>query len=156
MGMFDNDKAPALSFKDATPGAKKSLRLTEVPENLVQGLDFSSGEPATWPSKDGYPPEPKLSAVLKGTAKDGSTASIWATKPSNLFEALGNALREAGVTEYKEGGLVEVEYTGDRPHPTNKNYNPIKLYAVKYTPPENKLSDSPVWGGSDQPESEPF
>jgi len=118
-------KTPAVSFKDAPVGTKVVCRVTSK-ATFVQARDFDTNEPATWP--DG---NPKMCGVIQ-VEVDGERRSIWAQKPSSMFNAIAEAQMAAGQ-RIAPGGTLVITLTG-----TKKNSNPKladqKLYSVEYTP----------------------
>ena len=126
------EKAPSLSFKDAPIGTTYTGTITATPK-LVQARNYNTGEPDFWPAKPGETPNPKMAVVIELTV-DGEPRTVWAVKPSAMFTAIGDAQKAAGE-RIAVGGTFAVRLTGEIPHPTKPNFNPIKQYAVKYTAP---------------------
>lgn len=116
-------KTPAVSFKDRPVGTVVRFKVTRGAK-MVQSRDFDTNEPKTWP--DG---NPVMSAVLQGTV-DGERRSLWATKPSNLFNAIGEGQAEAGGRRIGDGDTLVITFTGEQPRPSGKKGNPQKLYTV--------------------------
>lgn len=130
---FSGSSVPGLSFKDAPVGTSFTGVITKVEPELVQTRDFESGDLAFWPGKDGQQGNPKVAAVIH-IEVDGEERSVWATKPSALFAAFGEArTRNGGPLEV--GGTVRITYTGDKPNATNPRLNPAKQYTVDYKAP---------------------
>lgn len=125
------EKAPSLSFKDATPDTMYTGIITGRPK-LVQSRDFETGQPKTWP--DGNP----VMSVVIMLDVDGEARSLWAQKPSSMFAALVAAQKAAGGQPMEEGGTLYVKFTGTVPNSKNPKLNPAKQYAAKYTPPSAK------------------
>jgi hypothetical protein len=124
------DKTPSLSFKDAPIGTSYTGRILDAP-TLVQSRNFETEQPDFWP--DG---NPKMSAVVKADfGGETGVRSIWAQKPSALFQAIAEAQTKAG-TQIAPGGTITVTYTGDGVRKDgNTKLNPPKQYAVTYAPP---------------------
>lgn len=120
--------APAVSFKDKPIGTKYVMRVRELPE-LVQSRDFETGEKATW--DDG---NPKMS-VVTGVDINGEEMSLWAPKPSAMFQAIVDAQEQAGA-RIAVGGTLTVEYIGDKPNEKNPRLNPAKQYRAHYSAPD--------------------
>ena len=138
------ESVPALSFKGADIGLTYEGVITSPPE-LVQGNDFESGEKAVWKNTDGST-SPKMSVVLKMSV-NGEEKSLWAVKPSAMFQAVKDAQTTAGKN-IEVGGTLAVRYTGDKPNAKNPKLNAAKQYLVKYTPPS---APDAFGGGSDSP-----
>jgi hypothetical protein len=119
--------APAISFKDAPIGTVHTGTVLTLPE-LVQGRDFTTGKPSTWPESG----NPKMSVVFTILCHDGVERSVWATKPSGLFAALVAAQKEAGE-RIRVGGTVSISLEGEE-KPKARGMNPAKIYAAVYTP----------------------
>ena len=123
------DKTPSLSFKDAPIGTSYTGRILDAP-TLVQSRNFETEQPDFWP--DG---NPKMSAVVKADfGGDTGVRSIWAQKPSALFQAIAEA-QTAAAAKLAPGGTITVTYSGDGVRKDgNTKLNPPKQYAVTYTP----------------------
>jgi hypothetical protein len=119
-------KAPAVSFKDAPVGTKVVCRVLSKAK-LVQARDFESGDPATWP--DG---NPKMAAVIQ-VEVDGERRSVWALKPSSMFQAIGEAQQAAGQ-RIAPGGTLIITLTGTKPNAKNPKLSDQKLYSAEYRP----------------------
>ena len=115
--------SPSLPFP--TVGTKYTGIVTEATK-LVQGRDYESGDPATWP--DG---NPKMVAVIE-LIVDGEERSLWAKKPGDLFTRLQEAQKKAG-SRILPGGKLEVEFIGEEAN-KNPRLKPTKLHRVTYTP----------------------
>jgi hypothetical protein len=121
------DSNPSLSFKDKPFGTTYKGTVVELP-SLMQGRDFETGEPATWP--DG---NPKM-VVCVTLDIGGEKWNLWAAKPSSMFSAIKDAQQRAGV-QIAVGGTLTVTYTHDEPNKTNPKLNPAKQYEAEYAPP---------------------
>lgn len=127
---FDEpEKRPAWSWKDREVGAWFKATIVEEPK-LVQGRDFKTKEPDTWP--DG---NPKMVAVT-GLEIKGEEYSLWAPKPSALFRALVDAQKTAGA-RMRNGGELIVKFTAEKP----TDGDPQRLFEARYTPPAPVASD---------------
>lgn len=120
------DSNPSLSFKDKPFGTTYKGTVVELP-SLMQGRDFETGEPATWP--DG---NPKM-VVCVTLDIGGDKWNLWAAKPSSMFSAIKDAQQRAG-TQIAVGGTLTVTYTHDEPNKTNPKLNPAKQYKAEYAP----------------------
>lgn len=135
---FGDESSPAISFNNAAIGTTYTGVVTGLPK-MVQSRDFATKEPATWP--DG---NPKM-AVVVNVQIDGEGFSVWASKPSSLYSAIGDAQRAAGE-RIKIGGTLSVRLIGEKP----TSASPQKLYAAKYVPPVQTVGND-GWGGLDTP-----
>lgn len=136
------DKAPAISFKDKPAGTVITVKATGGPKK-VQGKEFGTDNPATWP--DG---NPRWSAVINGTDENGEPCAIWAQIPSDLFAKLGAAMKELGRS-VRDGDTIAIKFVKEEP----TKGSPKKIYAVKITPgtPSTPKADDPF--ASDAPAS---
>ena len=108
------EKAPSVSFKNAPVGTTYTGTVTDVPK-LIQSRDFNTGEPAFWPaSRPGEEPNPKMSVVINFDV-EGEPRSLWAQKPSAMFQALADAQRAAGA-KIEPGAVLSVKFTGEKEH----------------------------------------
>jgi hypothetical protein len=131
---YGGEKVPSLSWRDLPVNSLFTLEILEEAKQL-QSRDFESGELAYW---DAEKKRPVMSAVVNVQVKDGPHSkgeerSIWAQIPSNMFSALKEAQKAAGV-KFLPGGTLLLKFVGTEPH-KNPRFNPIKQYAAKYTPP---------------------
>lgn len=117
------DKAPAISFKNAPEGTIKTVKVTAPPKK-IQGKEFGTENPATWP--DG---KPKYSAVINGLDENGEPCSVWAQIPSDLFIKLRDAQKELGRS-VRDGDTIAIKFVKEEP----TKGSPKKVYAVKITP----------------------
>lgn len=117
-------KTPAVSFKGAPIGTEVRFKVTRK-ATMVQGRDFETNEPKTWP--DG---NPVMCAVFQGIV-DGEKRSLWATKPSNLFNAIGEGQAEAGGQRIDAPDELVIKLVGEQPGKMGKKGHPQKLYTVR-------------------------
>lgn len=117
---------PSISFNNEPIGTVKSLTVTEY-ATTAQSRDYNTKELAFWENKDGTK-SPKMSAVLKGVDDNGEPISLWASIPSALLAAIGDA-QKAVDPKYrvKPGDKVYVKFIGEKP----TKASPQKLYAAK-------------------------
>lgn len=119
---FENASSPSLSFKGSVAGKTKYRgKVTKLPE-LVQARDFETGDPAFWP--DGN----KKMTVVIGLEVDGEPRSLWATKPSSMFAAIGKAQKDARKLHL--GDEIEVWHAADEPN-KNPRLADQKIYEAK-------------------------
>lgn len=142
--VFDGGtKTPSLSWKDLPVGSVFTLEVLEAPK-LLQARDFDTGEPAFW---DAQKTQPKQSAVvnvkvISGPHSIGEERSVWAQKPSSLFQAIAAAQSAAGAL-IQPGGTLSLRLHSEKPH-ENKRFNAIKIYEAKYAPPTVFAAPPPV------------
>jgi hypothetical protein len=127
---------PSLSWKDQSIGTTFVVEVLE-PAKLLQSRDYDDGTPAFW---DKEKTQPKMSAVvrvvvLSGPHSVGEERSIWAQRPSSLFQAIASAQAAAGQgIMLAKGGQLTLRLAGEKPH-ENKRFHNIKLYEARYQPP---------------------
>lgn len=133
----------AVSFKDAPKGYTVAGRVTE-PAKVAQGRDFEdTNKMATWPNGD-----PKMSVVVPIVRDDnGDEEAFWATRPSNLLQALIDAQTKADSGRMAVGGHLTVTLTGETPNLKNPKLNAVKQYAAVYVPP---AASDPLNGGAEK------
>lgn len=127
------DKMPAVSFKGAPIGTTYHLEVLSHAE-LVQSIDFETGERAVWP--DG---NPRKSAVVR-VRRDGQEENLWAGKPSSMFAALQAAQKAAGA-RIGPGGQLTVKFVREEPNRKNPKLNPQKIYDATYSTGDPLASD---------------
>ena len=144
--VFEDDKVPALSFKEAAKGQSILLEITR-PAKLVQRRDYDTGEPAVYEDSG----KPMMAGVFSGIVLDGSDMwpksiehdemddanpvdeerSFWASKPSQPFReltaltgprGLKRPLRVGDVLRITLSDLKKVENS------KMKNPKPQKIY----------------------------
>lgn len=130
------NKFPSVSFKDAPDGTTVDLLVKSAPK-LVQSRDYETGDPATWP--DG---NPKMSIVIE-VEWHGEMRTVWASKPSALFQALADAQTQAGQ-RIEPGGRLRITKTHEIPNSKNPRLNPAKQYKCVYAPPD-PFAGAPEW-----------
>lgn len=145
---FVQDKAKALSWKDAPVGAKVVMVL-DGPAAKRQALVYGTvtGEKDWW---DDEKTQPKMNAILTGDVK-GKRRSLWVPIPSALFYALATAQEKAGA-HFNKGGTVTVTYTGTKPN-DNPAYKPSRMFTAEYEPPAPDAAGDSTdpWSNSDEP-----
>ena len=164
--VFEDDKVPALSFKEAQVGQSIVLEITR-PAKLIQRRDFDSGEPAVY--KDSG--KPMMAGVFSGIVQDGSDMwpksvehgemedanpveeerSMWVSKPSQPFrelvaltgrQGLNRALRPGDVIRITLKELKKVENS------KMKNPKPQKIYKFDILS-EGDIPESNAFGSED-------
>lgn len=128
VGQYDSDDifAPppaAISWTDE--GMSVTGYIVEKPV-LIRALDFTTRKPKSWP--DGSP------VMTSVTVLDvaGERRSLWAEKPSALFNALKDATRAAGES-MRVGGTLIVTFTHTE-KPTRRGMNGQKIFTAEYLP----------------------
>jgi hypothetical protein len=123
----DQASIPAVSWANAPVGHTITGRVLEAP-SMAQSRDFATDKPATWENGD-----PKMSVVTQLDV-NGEVRSLWCVKPSALYGAIVEALKQSGPGYIEVGGTISVTYTGDKPS-SKPGMNPAKQFAVQYQPP---------------------
>lgn len=155
-----SESAPAMSFKDV-PDKTVFRMIADGPSKMLQQRVFGSdGELAFWPGKNGQPGNPKMAAVVNGTAKgrvgvsvnaggiveDGEPISLWAAIPGDLCSKVNDA-QKAVKPGYRIKAGDEIAVMIDHREPSGKG-NPKSVYAVKITPGEPAAASSDPFGGN--------
>jgi hypothetical protein len=131
---------PSLSWRSLPVGSTFTLRVLE-PAKLLQSKDFTTQKPKFW---EDDPNRPVMSAVINvtviaGPHSVGEERSVWAQRPSDLFNAIAQAQIDAGA-RITTGGLLHLRFNGETPHQDTR-MNPIKNYLAKYEPPASTAHD---------------
>lgn len=143
-----SESRPSVSFKNMPVGTTYHLEVTDLPK-LVQARNFETRELETWP--DG---NPKMTVVTNVVDKQtGEEKSLWAPKPSSMFQAIVDAQQAAGA-QIAVGGTLVVSFTHEVPNKDNPRLNPAKQYAVRYEPP-NAFASAPEWAQPQQTQQVP-
>ncbi len=144
--VFEDDKVPALSFKEAKKGQSIVFEITRGAK-LVQRRDFDTGEPAVYADSG----KPMMAGVFSGIVLEGSDVwpksiehgemddanpideerSFWASKPSQPFRELTALTGRQGLKRPLRPGDVIRITLADLVKPTNskmKNPKPQKIY----------------------------
>lgn len=121
------EATPAVSWANVPPGHTVTGRVLEAPAE-VQSRDFATGKLDTWENGD-----PKMSVVTQ-IEVNGEKRSLWCVRPSALYGAIVDALKQSGPGYIEIGGTITVTYTGDKPS-SKQGMNPAKQFAVQYQPP---------------------
>lgn len=142
------EKRPSVSFKGAPVGTRYVLEVTDPP-NTVQARDFDTRELDFWP--DG---NPKMTVATNVVDKaTGELKTLWAPKPSAMFQAIADAQKAAGAL-ITAGGTLVVTFTHEVPNVEKPHLNPAKQYQVIYTPP-NAFHDTQPAPAAAQPATPP-
>lgn len=109
---------------------------TVVDVTVRQARDFVTGEPATWPNGK---PKRQLVVTLQtdessGELDDGRRRlfALESAKPGSMLTAIQRAVRKSGAP-LEVGGRLAVVFVGEEP-PSQRGFNPRKLYEAAYTP----------------------
>lgn len=128
-------KKPAVSFKHSEKGQVKRLQVQSQSRDAQQ-TNYETGRPDFWPSDvPGVQGNPKMAAVFDVFDESaGELRTLWCPKPSSMLNAVAAAQTKAGK-RIGPGGVLEVWIDGYKPSDDKKKEDQ-KLYAAKYTPPE--------------------
>jgi hypothetical protein len=151
-------KRESVSWKTAKVGDVQAGTVLEVPK-LVQARDYESGDPVFWdPNNKGRktttPNDQPVKTVVVALAMTegpaaGEERSLWAQKPSALFNSFGEATKKLG-RPIRVGDKVSVKFSGEQvdPDPERaKKRFPQKLYAVKV----EAGPEPDAFGGGEEP-----
>lgn len=134
------DAAPSISWKNVEVGTTVTLEVTDYPIE-VQGKDFKTKLPATWP--DG---NPKMVAGIPGTV-NGEPRMLWANKPSALFGAIKEAVKASSERgPIKPGDTLTVQFYDTKP----TDGDPQKLFRAKLTRGVKPSTEPDPFGSSDE------
>lgn len=142
------DAAPSLSFKEAAPGTRRRLKITDYP-HMVQSTDMQTGLKAVWP--DG---NPKMCAVVNGDDEQGDPCSLWAPKPSSLFAAIRDA--QAAVEKgyrLKPGDVLHVLLEKIEA-PKKTGFSGQKIYKAKVEVGAPLPTNADPWENAAPPEDD--
>lgn len=128
-----------------------------VGTDVRQQRDIETGELKTW--KDGNPMNQALITIQTDERDpevddDDGTRTIYVKMWGQPWQALKQAIREAGDTDLQVGGFFRATHTslGEK---TNKAYNAPKLYEFEYKKPAGKVgkaaAEEPVSEDDDEP-----
>lgn len=119
-----------------------------------QAMKFGTTEPDVWPSG-----EPKMQVlvplrvdgVVPDDPDDDGERTLYVSSNA-MKQAIGKAIRDAGVKDIAIGGTLTVSFIGYDPNSKNKQ-NPKKLYQASYQPPASPLAGvaAPVANAYQQP-----
>lgn len=162
---MSKDPNDFINSAQSVPGAKfdtvgDTVKGTVVDVDVRQCTKFGTTEPEFWDNGD---PKEQLVITLQtdlsdGGADDDGKRRIYAPKPSNMLQAIGKALKDAGAkvgqgsAKLDVGGTLAVRFTGQRPH-EKPGFNPIKEYAAAYAPPANSAADALLGSSGEQAEN---
>jgi hypothetical protein len=131
---FFAGSATAAKFEDRAYNTVIGGEIVEEPR-MQQQRDYESGEPLAYP--DGNPMMQMVVIVqAQSAAGDDDGRRAFYIK-GQLKQAVGEALRKAGVKVPQAGGVLQVKYVRDEPTTlrNGKRGNDKKIYAARYTPP---------------------
>jgi hypothetical protein len=119
------ERVPAVSWNGAPVGGFIVARVLEAPRE-VQARDFATGKVETWDNGD-----PKMNVVTRVDV-NGETRDLWCVRPSALYGAIVEALKQTPPGYLEVGGTLRITYTGEKPS-EKAGMNPAKQFAVQYT-----------------------
>lgn len=135
MSLFDSNNK---GVKFTTIGDQITGTIAGDPYERQQ-TKFGTQDPDFWPNGD-----PKMQVLVplqtqlrEDSNDDGERTLYVASK--NLKNAIGDAIRTAGVGDVARGGVLTIKYIGNDPASKNPA-NPAKQYAATYTPPATGLA----------------
>lgn len=124
-----------------------------------QQTDIKTGEPLYWSNGD-----PRMQTLiglqtdLRESDDDDGLRTLWLKGGKNFQAAQGSglsgeqalieAVRKAGVKSVDEGGTLTFRLTG-LSKPTQRGYNPAKLYKAKYEPPKASIELDDLFDGAE-------
>ncbi len=129
--------AKAFAFDNFGDGVTGEI----VAMDLRQQTDMQSGDPLVW--SNGAPRMVlviTLQTTLSDSDDDDGQRTVWLRggnftvargKGTSGLNALKDAMRRAGVGDLEIGAKMSMQYTGDSV-PSNKGFNPAKLYTCEY------------------------
>ena len=127
--------------------------ITDV--KLSQQTSMETNEPLTW--SDG---SPRMQLVISLQTTDrsddnddgvrrvfakGGNYEVASGRGKSLKDAIGDAVKVAGVRSIDEGGILKIGYTGEGKK-TNRGYSAPKLYVASYKPPVQSVAAEDLFG----------
>jgi len=122
---------------------------------LAQQTDMETQAPLTW--SDGSP-RMQLIITLQTEQSDGENDDgvrrlfckggnyeIASGSGKSLKDAVGDAVKKAGVKSLDEGGTLKVAYTGEGKR-TNRGFSAPKLYKASYKAPVASVAAEDLFG----------
>jgi hypothetical protein len=134
---FFQGGAAAAKFPDREYGTVIGGEIIADPR-MQQQRDYTTGEPITY--QDGNPAM-QMVIVVQTSLHDPSLPDDDGPRAvyvkGQMRQAVGEALKRAGVTAPRRGGKLWLKYTEDKPVTlkNGKPGNPQKIFAAKYEPP---------------------
>lgn len=116
---FGGAGGAAISWKDAAPGTKYVITVTERP-SVLDGTDFNG--------------DPQEKIVVNGDV-DGEARSLWMPKVGVLARAIREAQQKAGEV-IEPGGVLTVWTDGLKPSP-NDPKREFRTFGASYQPPKH-------------------
>lgn len=116
---------------------------TIVRRQMKQQTEYGSNEPLFW--DDG---KPKMQIVVivqtpdQDDDDDNGERGLYIKLPSQMAQAVRDAVSAAGADGLEDGGVISVKYTGTRKSPKNPKFTQ-KIYEVGYRPPANSTPIPP-------------
>lgn len=117
---------PSWSWTGAEIGDTLECTIVKAPV-LIQQLD-TNRKPEFWDSG-----EKKMTAVTVINVEGAGTFSLWASKPSSLFQALIDASKEAEESMRPGGSLAVI--VADIVEPKRKARDPQRIFTAEYVGP---------------------
>lgn len=111
-----------------------------VRRQMKQQTEYGSNEPQFW---DDGKPKMQIAVVVQTPDQDdeddNGERGLYIKLPSQMAQAVREAVSAAGADGLEDGGVLSVKYTGTRKSPKNPKFTQ-KIYEVGYRPPANSTS----------------
>lgn len=124
--------APAAKF----PTVGTVIKGRVLAQQKRQSTDMDTGDPLTWSNGD---PIWEIVFTLATDDRDPDNPDDDGTRRlfarGQMLKAIGIALRKAHWSKQLKGGELAVQYKEDGPQ-TRRGFNPPKVYAARFTPPD--------------------
>lgn len=130
----------------------RTYKGTIVESEVRQQTEVGTNEPLFW--KDG---NPKMQAVvtLQTDERDPSIEDDDGRRKlyikGQMQQAVRDAVREAGESEFRKGGMLAVKYHANG-EASQRGFTPPKLYVAQYRPPATDANDLLGANGSAAPQ----
>ena len=103
---------------------------------MRQQTEFGSSTPLTW---DDGKPRMQIVVTLQTPDEDedgdDGVRGVYIKVPSQMLQAVRDAVRGAGADGLEDGGILSIKYVSDRKSPTNPKFTQ-KIYEAGYRAPK--------------------
>ena len=123
-----------------------------VDAGVTQARDYDTGKPLEW--DDGNPQQQVrvvIQTTLSETPEDNGQRAIYIKWWGDQRQALITAIKSAGDTDIRVGGMFYAAYTSDKPNEKNPKLNASKVFEYRYQRPQQGAGID-MTGGQVQPE----